>query len=262
MQRSAVLWGGLLILFGGLLLLSRLGILVFNIWSVFWPLALVLFGLSILFGGRSKSKPVAEQPTPEHVVMELKGAETADVHFKFGTGSLAVNGATPPDELMSGSFSGGVQYDARDLGSDKVELTLQTPKESSWTRREWDVSLNPDIPLTLSFETGASENTLNLAGMQVSELTLQSGAGHTEVTMPSAVTYTSVTIEGGAGLIELHIPDGVAALIRGKTGVGSLDVDANRFPRVNNAYQSPDYETAPYKVEIQATVGAGRIVVQ
>ena len=36
-------------------------------------------------------------------------------------------------------------------------------------------------------------------------------------------------------------------------GVGSLDVDQRRFPRVGGGYASPDFETAPNRAEIRIT---------
>jgi hypothetical protein len=39
-------------------------------------------------------------------------------------------------------------------------------------------------------------------------------------------------------------------------------VDQSRFPRVGAAYQSPNYETAPNRVEMDIHVGAGSVDVR
>lgn len=71
-QRSQgrLFWGGLLILFGILLLLDRMGIRDFGeLLHDYWPLILVLIGIKmILFPSRpsAQTSPAVVEPTPQH----------------------------------------------------------------------------------------------------------------------------------------------------------------------------------------------------
>jgi hypothetical protein len=57
----------------------------------------------------------------------------------------------------------------------------------------------------------------------------------------------------------MQVPTGVAARIQIRSGVSGVSVDERRFPRVGAGNQSPDFDTAANKVEIDAQMGAGSI---
>lgn len=52
-----MLIGFLLVLFGILMLLDRLGIIYGDVWDYFWPGAIIAFGLSLVFRERNKHNP-------------------------------------------------------------------------------------------------------------------------------------------------------------------------------------------------------------
>ncbi|NLT42800.1 MAG: hypothetical protein GXX93_09015, partial [Anaerolineae bacterium] len=49
MRRNGILFGALLVLLGLLLLLSNLGVIAVDVWSLLWPLALIAIGGSLLW---------------------------------------------------------------------------------------------------------------------------------------------------------------------------------------------------------------------
>ncbi len=50
-------------------------------------------------------------------------------------------------------------------------------------------------------------------------------------------------------------------MVRLKTGLSSVNVDTNRFPRSGDSYKSADWEGAAYKAEITVETGVGSIEV-
>jgi hypothetical protein len=50
MSKSNLFWGLILVLLGTLLLLNSVGLLSVNVWSLIGPLALIAFGLWVLWG--------------------------------------------------------------------------------------------------------------------------------------------------------------------------------------------------------------------
>jgi hypothetical protein len=59
--------------------------------------------------------------------------------------------------------------------------------------------------------------------------------------------------------VTLEVPEGVAARIRSKMGLGSTTVDERRFARSLDAWVSPNYETAANRVDIDLEGGLGSI---
>ncbi len=77
--------------------------------------------------------------------------------------------------------------------------------------------------------------------------------------MPRAAGATTIKAQAGAASLTIEIPTGVAARIRTRMALGSTQVDTARFPRGGAGYESPDYSTAPNRVEIDVQGGVGSL---
>jgi hypothetical protein len=259
MRRSALFWGALLIVFGILLLLYNMNIISISIWQIFWPVLLIAFGLWILFG------TVLRRPgQEEQVIIPLNAAGRARIRIYHGAGRLSLTGKTEPGFLVKGSFAGGLDYHTRRDG-DLINVDMRVhDRFFSWgwgagNRFDWVFSLTDGIPLLLDLNTGASESQLDLSELHVADLSLNTGASSTLITLPSAAGMTRVRIESGAASVSMIVPDGVAARIRAHGELANIKIDQTRFPRQGDYYQSADYETAPNKVDLDVEVGVGVI---
>lgn len=256
MHHGGMIWGVLLVLAGVLFLLNSLGILAVNVWGVLWPTALILFGVAALAGAFRRGEA---DGVVEGLALQLKGYEEAAVSIRFGAGRLALAGGAPPDELLNGSFGGGVIHQL-DPDGEVARVELRAPDGLPPSEgREWDVALNEAIPLTLDLSTGASETLLNLTATRTRRLDVHTGAGRVELDLPAAAGQTAVQIEGGAGEVIVRVPEGVAARVTGVTVLGALEVDEERFSRAGEGWQSADYGSAANQVEITVRFGAGRV---
>ena len=65
--------------------------------------------------------------------------------------------------------------------------------------------------------------------------------------------------EAGAASLTFLVPTGVAARIGTKMGLGSIQVDESRFPRMGDGYQSTDYATAENRVDLDIQGGVGSV---
>ena len=256
MRYSSIIWGLLLILTGVLFLLNSLGILAVNIWAVLWPSALILFGLAALAGAFRHNSADA---VVEGLALQLKGYEEAAVTIHFGGGRLELAGGAPPDELLSGTFGGGVIHHLDPDGEVARVALRATDGLPPGEGREWAVALNEGIPLTLTVNSGASEALLDLTSTQLRRLDVHTGAGRVELDLPAAAGQTAVNIEGGAGEVIIRVPEGVAARVSGGAVLGRVDVDETRFLRVSDGWQSDQFETAANRAEITVRFGAGRV---
>jgi hypothetical protein len=262
-MRNRLFWPLLLIVFGVLLLLDNFNLLPGSAWNYLWPIVLIFLGASLLLSRGAQPEPVEDATT-------LEGARSGRISFKHGAGELVVHGGAPADLLYSGLFAGGVEK-RLDRQHDRLSVTLaaRTPDWFRWPGAmfgsrglNWDVRLNEAVPLALSLESGASAARLDLANVRVTDLKVETGASSTNVVLPARAGHTLARINSGAAAVDITVPEGVAARIRGTMAVGSLDVDQRRFPRANGAYESPDFVTAENRVDLQVEGGVGSVRVR
>jgi hypothetical protein len=230
-----------------------------------WPSAP---GATAWTAGGSGTPPVsAAAPkaggTAQALALALEGAADAEVRIAFGAGKLLV-GPAASGLLVDGTFEGGVN--ASPAGGGRVRLTTPHPASWSWdwgrVPFDWRLGLTAEVPLRLEVETGASDNELDLSGLQVTDLRLRTGAAQSRVTLP-ATGVTRVSAEGGAAQMRFRVPAGVAARITSTMAIGTTDVDTSRFPRTRDgaAWASPDFDANPNRVEIAVRGGVGQVTI-
>ncbi len=264
-MRGSTFWGLVLVAIGVLFLLNSLGLLAVNAWSLIWPIFLIILGVWFLWGAFSRSGRV----TQEQAAIPLQGAARASILLNHGAGRLHVAAGASGDTLLEGTFGGGLRYRSRREG-DRLDLRMRIAGGDfaawgpwSWGpgMLDWDFRLNDKVPLSLEFETGASESILDLTNLAVANLALRTGASSTEVMLPLNAGQTHVAIHAGAASVSLRVPSSVAAHIRVHGGLAGKEIDITRFPHSGDAYESVDYATAANKVDIDAEIGAGSIQV-
>jgi hypothetical protein len=260
MRRNTLFWGTVLIILGVLQLLNNLGILQISVWQVAWPLLLIAFGIWVLLGTILRRSP----GQAEQVSIPLETAGRARIQIQHAAGRLSLAGKTGPGVLLDGTFGGGLNHSSR-MDGDTLVVDMRVPEGYfpwGWGPRDtldWNFRLSEAIPLTLDFNTGASESQIDLSGLRVPELSLQTGASSTDITLPAAAGMTHMKVGSGAASVNIKVPHGVAARIRAQGGLASIVIDQTRFPRQGELYLSPDYDSAPNKVDIDVQTGVGAV---
>jgi hypothetical protein len=264
MRNGSAIWAMILIGAGVLLLMSNFGLLPsgFNIWNLIWPL--VLIALGIWFISRTFFRPAPAEMEPGTILLD--GASRAEIELQHGAGELVVGGGAGAGLLADGMFGGGLKYRSHRRG-DALDVVMKMAVEPvaflNWSPGgyDWDVRLSEDVPLVLKCETGASRSQLDLHDLKVTELKLETGASETQVTLPASAGYTRVKVQSGAARVDVKVPGGVAGRIKSSGALASIRIDETRFPGFDNRYQSPDYESAANKVDIEIETGVGAVTV-
>jgi hypothetical protein len=245
---------------GSVLLLNNLGRLDVNLVAIlaaWWPVILIVLGAFVLVGA---FVPHARHET-ERLSLPLEGATEARVRLKFGAGELRV-GRTTAGGLLDGDFVGGVSMSRGNDG----EIELEPESASGWlwagAKLDWRIGLSGEVPLDLRVESGAARTALDLTELRLRSLRIATGASETRVSLPRAAGRTTVKAEAGAASLSFEVPEGVAGRIRGGMVLGSTDVDQRRFPRIGDHHESPDFESATNRVEIEIEGGVGSVQVR
>lgn len=265
MKMKSVFWGSIFIFAGVLLLLSNLGILNVNVWQLIWPSFIIAMGVWTLYA--AARGPEAMDLT--ELSIPIQEAQSATLQLSFGAGQFRVNSEAGMGELLSGTFIGGVEERVSRQGThSKVKLQpsasdfVHVIMPWAWGAREWNFGLNKDTSWQLKFEMGASDAHIDLTDLRVTDLKVETGASSTDIILPANSGVTHVDLDGGAASVNFTIPEGVAARIRVDSGLSSIDIDRERFPRVGDYYKSADYETAANKIDLNADFGAGSLVIR
>lgn len=261
MRRNTLFWGLVLILLGIIFLLDNMGVFKnVNIWGIIWPGFLILFGIWILFGHRLRGPSGVE-----HAVVPLDGAQSAQIRMNHWAGRLYVKSGASAENLIEGDFTEGVEV-KQHLTGDRMDVTLSVPGNFfpfpfSWgfNGLDWHVAINQSVPITLRLGSGAEEARLDLVDLQVSEIIVETGASSTHINLPENAGYTHFKVSSGASSTVITVPQGVAARIRTSSGLASINVARNRFPKSGSGYQSSEYDTAQNKVDIEIETGVGSV---
>ncbi|MEZ0396097.1 MAG: LiaF domain-containing protein [Anaerolineales bacterium] len=258
-RRGGLMWGSLLLALACLLLLQKLGWIEGDVWGYFWGLALMAAGIWLISAYFNRNRPI----TGEQVSIPLEGASRARVSIDHGAGKLNIRAGAPPDLLLAGTFSHGLDFRSH-READQLSLKMHNPP-GFWTwspgiSLDWDVQFNPNIPLQLEVNSGASASNLDLTDLQITDLDLETGASSSEVTLPAHAGQTRVKIESGVSAVKICVPQGVALRIHAQAGLSSIHIDENRFPpQGGHIYQSPDYATAANRIDLDIEAGIGAV---
>jgi len=242
---------------------------------------------------------MANKVLTQNISQPLNKAKGAKIDINCGTGHLTVDKLNADDQALA---KGTLQYlqnqglpnQSINTSDGQATFTLKAGDiKSSGVRfpwaacggaYEWQIQLNPTVPLDISVQSRGGNVKLNLTGMRITSLSADIGGGNLDVVLPdnsanlTATVKTgggninlevgngttgnnTITANSGAGNVVVRLPNGIAAKVYATTGLGKVSVDP-RFVKIDkNTYQSADYDTAPIRFDITARSGAGNMSV-
>ena len=196
----------------------------------------------------------------ETLDLPLDGLTEAEIRLGFGGGELTI-GKADHGTLVSGAFEGGVIQKSSGPGRIALEPSQPGRPLLTWAPTHWDVRVTGEIPVDLRLDTGANRSTIDLTALRIRRLELHTGASETTIRLP-ATGQTAARIDCGFASVVAEVPQGVAARIGGRMGLGAIEVDETRFPRGADGWASSDFEAAPNRVEIAIDGGLGSVRVR
>jgi hypothetical protein len=164
---------------------------------------------------------------------QLAGEEAVEVRIRFGAGRLTIEpgeaGALYRMRLRydEESFEPVANYDGGrlDLG---VESTRHKFRWGKKDKQEMELSLTRDVPLDLDLEFGAVRADIDLGGIQMTALDLDTGASESRIDFsePNPVRMSEASLEVGAADFHVnHLGNLNAQEITVDAGVGNVVLD-------------------------------------
>lgn len=243
--------------------------------------ALAVFGFLLLRGSpedalRGLGLPVTDAPElrRETFAQSAEGVTSAEITLSLGNLPTTI-GPLNDGGLIAGSVwtRGAAQVDTERDDDGRVEMEVGVRENAAdwfdprtWgggEDRQWVIDLSPAVPLDLRIDAGNGATTAALEALNLTALTLDSGNGALEATLPAG-DY-DVRVDSGNGSVALRLPQGVEARVAYDSGNGSVNVD-NRFQRISGDRDEGIYETAGYDaaaggISIDLDSGNGSITI-
>ena len=260
-RSASAFWALVLVVVGAIFLLQNFDILPGNAWNTIWPVLLILLGAWLLLGNFARR---GGQAASSHSI-PLDGAREAHIRVDHGAGQLRIGPGSEAGTLLSTTFDGELDHDVRRSG-DRVDVRLRLNRDwtfwmwpGNWgTSFHWSMALQRETPLAMEIHTGASTADIDLRELKVRDVRLETGASTVDLRLPASGQVTG-RIKAGSATLRVHVPDGVGLRVRGSIGAATLNVRGNRFGWGSDAYQSPDFETNPNRVDLDVEGGAATI---
>lgn len=234
---------------------------------------LMLLGLLIIGGCTNipELQTGSTQTTTQQV--ELQGASQVDANISVGWGTVNINGGATP-YLLDGSFTYNVAeweptvtYTTE--GSQGV-LAVEAPRfsltESGMPTdaaiSQWDLTINETVPLNLNLSLGASNNQLVLGNLNLTNLTINAGAGEDSINLTGPWTSSfTAQVNGGVQPTTIIVPTDVGVLVTINSGIGGSTIDPALIETDNGKYRNAAYGTATTNIELTVNTGVGAITV-
>jgi len=287
-------WPAVLILVGIIALLVNTGqipvdrlALLLNL----WPVVLVVVGLEIIVR-RSVRGPagdvagalilvvavvaaatyvaVAPNPGASHVLdlsAEVGDLTEATAEVDAGGATINVSGST---DVGANLYRAHITYSGNrprvnlDRSSGRLTISQQEGPFPLVVYRNFtlDLKLNPGVAWKLEINTGASTAKLDLGGMHVGGVSLNTGASRQEITLGQPSGKVPIEINGGALTVTVHRPSGVAVSVSVDGGAVNLTADGQAQHAVGSAtYKTSGFDDATDGYRIEVNGGASTVTI-
>ncbi len=283
-------WPALLILAGVIaLLVNANAIPVDRLYRLvdLWPLILVVIGLELIarraFQGTASDVAsllivllaaggavayVAVGPPISTATQTLNKSDPvghvsqASVEVDVGAAATTIRGNS---ELGRDLYRAHIEYSGPrpDVGLDPSTGALHISQSSGGflffqsRRFVLDLQINPVVPWKITVNSGAASETLQLVGVTVGSIDLNTGASREDVTLGMPSGTVSISVNGGAVTAHFHRSKGIEASVQVSGGAVSLTADGQQFHAVGSVgWQSNGYDSTTDRYQIDVNGGA------
>jgi len=303
MKTSHIFWGVFFISIGSLVLIGNLTDISFT-WNAawkFWPMVLVLIGVSILVKNQIGKGIVAGLAAfvlaltlyasvsattnlidddfeinfgDETAVYDTTyfsqdysdSIKTATLNFSAGAGGFKM--LTSTDKLIDFRTEGNVSNYSLDRQDSESHSEINFDMKNRHIRlsnnnykNSVEMSLNQKPEWELNFDFGAASVDLDLTQYKVSKIDIDMGAAALNIKLGDLADVTRFKIDAGASDIDILIPDSVGCEINSDAALSSRNYEG--FTKISkDLYRSENFEKFSKKIYIDIDCGVSSIDVK
>lgn len=284
-REKGIGFGVFLLSIGVIVLLFNLGIISWSIFSALfylWPLILVVIGVNIIFRrnwivklvtwllflavviGYSYYSPdfkgKSNQLSTENPVSIEKPANIQKAALRVSMGACSINVGSGTDKLLEATVKDKYVEYSSDADTNSTAPTLVFKRKQAVNINEGNNTknsfrLNKDIPWDVKVETGASDCVLDFSEIKIDKLEYDGGASNFKAIFSDKNSLTEIKIDAGVSDISLTIPETGGIKVRTDKGLSSTNFGGQGWIKNNNVYQTPNYDQAACKFDIDANIG-------
>jgi hypothetical protein len=128
-------------------------------------------------------------------------------------------------------------------------------------RRTATITLNGTIPWDVQVGGGASQTRLDLRGIDLRSLNIDSGASHVDVLLPAPKGTVQVQISGGASGVTITRPSEIPVQAQISGGASNLIVDKTQIAILGGqgGHMTPGYDSAKDRYQVNISGGANNV---
>ncbi|KYG89179.1 hypothetical protein A0U40_12610 [[Bacillus] sp. KCTC 13219] len=204
----------------------------------------------------------------ESIEVTRDEAKNLNVDIDLGVGEVTI--AKGAQQWVEGTaqynkkkLAPQVRYKSKgQTGEVKIEQKGSRNIGLSEVKSNWSLMLNEDVPMDLSIETGAAVAKLDLQGLQLQKLDIDTGVGDLSVNLGGDWSKGFDTkIESGVGKTTVILPSAVGVKITVEKGIGTLDVDGF-IANGNGVYVNEAYGEAEVTINVSIEMGIGEVTLK
>jgi len=285
----------ILIGLGVIFLLNNFGVLPWDIWTnlwKFWPVIIILIGIEFIVGQSISFRslaivvllifiipivitfnPITRNPlsTDKLNVSEPLGSLTkAKIVIDMPATNLDIKAIESNTyKLIEGkvTYSKAVNKPtiSREdtFGQEILKISQVMPAGLpfiSTLQNNTELQVSRQIPLEIQINTGASRESIELKGLRINYLEINSQASDLNINFDSKYS-AKVKLNAKASTITVKIPKDLEARIKINSKVKNLSIDS-RFINSNNEYKTSKYDKAIVKLDLQIDAVASSISIK
>ena len=265
-------------------------------------IAILAIGGALAYAYVAPSLGFVPAPEIQHAEFEepLGDARSATIQIGSSIGRTTLTALNDSSNLFEASvdYIGEIDFKVEGEADKTIRLNVENDQFNTdfidaidTNELEWVIGISPEVPIVLDFSSGVGEIVLDLSGLTLASVHIKGGVGQTELILPaqdgvyavrvdSGVGELSVeiedgaavdlTIDGGVGNITIDVPQTAGVSVRADLGVGSISVPGG-FETISGGasgignsgtWESENYATADYKIEIDFDGGVGSLTIK